>query len=798
MGPEFEKRGAVGMKSRWLASLSVIAMATTGGTAFAQSASQTNNSEDIVVTAQKRADYERAAKIQDFSNLVSRLSLTPNWIGRTGRFWYLDSHEGRKTFMAVDPVKNAQAPAFDHVRLAKGLSRAADVSFVADKLPFDRFGYVGNGSAILFTVAEAGWRCALTDYSCVSVPAPFRKGDTISPDGRRAIFLRDDNLWIREVETGKERALTSDGTRYNSYVPNHIEEYVTREMLGWPSVPDVNFSPDSTKILAWRTDVRKVQLRSVTETVMGGAPKVHFFPFTNAGDVEIPQGSPILIDLERGTTVAVKSPPIGQHEFNETIICWNPGSTKFCFNEESRGYKTASLHVADTATGTISTPVVETSQTYVDRGYDARLVGEDVVWISERDGWKHLYRIDGRTGKVRNQITKGEWVVREIVHTDEASRRVYFTAGGQAPGEDPYQRILYRIGLDGTGLQRLTPEDGDHQISFSPDGRYFIDTWSRIDLAPISVLRAADGRLVRELQRADIAKLVATGWKPPERFTVKAADGKTDIYGAIFRPSNFDPAKRYPVLDAIYPGPQSIRTRKEFAVRFSEFNEFPMAEIGFIVVTIDGRGTPFRSKAFHEFSFGNMGSAGALEDHVAGLKQLAASRPEMDLDRVGIYGHSGGGYASARAMLDYPDFYKVAVSSAGNHDQRGYFSGWGERFQGYPVGDGYLSQANPPLAGKLKGKLLLVHGSMDDNVSPDLTMQMANALIAADKDFDMLILPNRNHLMVDLGKGTAALPSYDPYFIRRRWDYFVQNLLGVTPPADFHLTQTRDEDKAKP
>jgi dipeptidyl aminopeptidase/acylaminoacyl peptidase len=396
-----------------------------------------------------------------------------------------------------------------------------------------------------------------------------------------------------------------------------------------------------------------------------------------------------------------------------------------------------------------------------------------------------VYRLNGHTGGVRKPLTSGNWAVREILHVQEPKKTVFFVASGREQDQDPYNRHLYRVGFDGTRLKRLTPESGDHNISVSPTGRYFVDTYSRIDSPPITVLRAADGRLVRVLQRGDISRVVAAGWRVPEPFKAKAADGKTDIYGAIYRPSNFDPSRKYPVLDGIYPGPQVIQTPKAFEVPPAHKNHQAFAELGFIVVVVDGRGGPLRSRAFREASYGQMGSAGGLDDHIAALRQLANKYPQFDIDRVGIYGHSGGGYAAARALLLYPDFYKVAVASSGNHDLRSYSAHFIERFQGYPVDVAqYAAQSNPPLAHRLKGKLLLIHGDLDDNVHVSNTLQMADALIAARKDFDLLIMPNRNHAFADLAKGADGSSATDPYFIRRRWDFFVRHLLGVTPPAE--------------
>ena len=385
---------------------------------------------------------------------------------------------------------------------------------------------------------------------------------------------------------------------------------------------------------------------------------------------------------------------------------------------------------------------------------------------------------DGKTGKLKHQITSGAWVVRDIIRIDDVGRWLYFTGAGREPARDPYYQHLYRIKLDGSLLELLTPENAHHEVSFSPSGNYFIDTYSRVNLPPVSVLRTADGRLVRKLETADISNLLESGWKYPQPFRVKARGDSTDIYGVIYFPSNFDNQKKYPVIESIYPGPQVIRTQKDFSpMGYGECQA--LAELGFIVVTIDGMGTPFRSRAFHDVSYGNLGEAGGLQDHVSGFRQLAVERPYMDLSRVGIYGHSGGGYASTRAILAYSDFYKVAVSSAGNHDQRGYLANWGERYQGLPNGANYEGQDNASLAKNLQGKLLLAFGDMDDNVHPALTIQVIDALIKANKDFDLILLPNANH--------SFRQPSRSPYFTRRLWDYFVRHLKGVEPPAGFAI-----------
>jgi dipeptidyl aminopeptidase/acylaminoacyl peptidase len=404
-----------------------------------------------------------------------------------------------------------------------------------------------------------------------------------------------------------------------------------------------------------------------------------------------------------------------------------------------------------------------------------------LLWHSERDGWSHLYLFDGQTGKLKKQITSGSWVVRRLLAIDEEKGWIYFTGSGREAGRDPYLQHLYRVRLDGTELTLLTPEEGEHEISLSPNHQFFIDTFSCIDKPPKTVLRRNDGSLILELEQADIAPLLDKGYQIPKRFTVKAADGITDLYGILVPPAQLNRENKYPILDYFYGGPQLAHTPKQFTWG-GEYNapvDFTgcaqaFAQLGFAVMIMDGRGTPFRSKAFHDYSDGRLEKAAGLEDHVAAIAQLAQQFPFLDPNRVGIYGESGGGYGAARAILTYPDVYKVAIAGCGNHDQRYYLASWGERFQGLFDPELYQKQDNTTLVANLKGKLLLVTGDMDDNVHPALTMRMVHALMKANKDFDLMIIPNRHH-------GIGA----DAYFIRRRWDYFVEHLLGAKPPKEY-------------
>ena len=441
----------------------------------------------------------------------------------------------------------------------------------------------------------------------------------------------------------------------------------------------------------------------------------------------------------------------------------------------------------DTRTGATRTVVTETGPTFVELTLRTggvpnwRLVNSnrELVWFSERDGWGHLYLYDATTGELKNRITSGAWLVADLLRVDEAGRWVYFIGMGREEG-DPYYRHLYRARLDGSAIQRLTPEEADHNIRVSPSGEYFVDSYSTRLTEPVTVLRGPDGRVLMTVEEADFGPLLAAGWKWPTPFSVKARDGLTDLYGFLYFPTDFDPAKKYPVIDYIYPGPQTGPIGFRSANAGPRGNGHAMAELGFIVFTIDALGTPFRSKAFHDSYYGNMGDNG-IPDHIAALRQLSRIYPQLDLDRVGIYGHSGGGFSSTDALLRYPDFFKVAVSSAGNHDNRSYDYTWGEKYQGVlerndDGTDNFDSQANQKLAKNLEGKLLLMYGTLDDNVHPNATLLLVDELIEHNKDFDMLVMPNRNH-------GFAG----EPYVIRRTWDYFVEHLLGVTPPENYEI-----------
>jgi dipeptidyl aminopeptidase/acylaminoacyl peptidase len=458
---------------------------------------------------------------------------------------------------------------------------------------------------------------------------------------------------------------------------------------------------------------------------------------------------------------------------------WSPDSKRIAFVSNSRDHKVAQLRTADAVSGEVGEVLVERADTQFESGttgvnWRFLPASNEFIWYSEKSGWGHLYLYDLATGKLKNAITQGEWLVTDVVRVDPAARVVYFKAGGREPGRDPYFQHFYRVNFDGSNLRLLTPEDANHEVTMSPSGAYFVDVYSKPDVAPVAVLRDDSGKRVVELEKADISKLEATGWKPPQPIVVKARDGVTDLYGLLYKPTHLDPARKYPIVNYIYPGPQggSVGSRSFSAARS---DNQALAELGFVVVSVDGMGNPGRSKKFHDFYYANMGD-NTLPDQIAAMKQLAAKYPWIDIDRAGIWGHSGGGFATADAMFRYPDFFKVGISEAGNHDNREYEDDWGERYQGLLANGNYDDQANQNHAKDLKGKLLLAHGTMDNNVPPYNTLLVVDALIKANKDFDLIMLPNRNH-----GFGN------EPYMIRRRWDYFVKWLAGEEPPKEYEL-----------
>ena len=744
--------------------------------------------------------YNRADALLPWNvqSLVSGNEIEPRWLDGD-RFWFRALRGRGGEFVLVDPARGTRAAAFDHDRLAAALSVAADTSYTAEKLPFTEFDFVRNGRAIEFQVADsARFTCDIVAYRCTGPEKlTARPRDEVpSPDGKWAAFSRNENLWLRSTATGEEVQLSTDGEANWGYavVPEGCCQEITNRRQKRKVWPVVRWSPDSRRIATHKYDERRVEQLHLLETVPGARPKLHSYHYALPGDSVIPTWEAYVFDVEakRGTKIDIAPIPgmftSADSSFDD--VQWTADGTSLFVASRSRDFRKYELYQADPTTGKARLVLTESGKTYRELhpfngtpNWRPLKNGRELLWWSERDGWGHLYRIDAATGEVITQVTRGPWLVHDLLSVDEALGTVHFTAVGRENTLDPYYRNLYRVGLDGSGLTRISPEPADHQVWASPSGRFFVDLYSRRDIAPTTVIRAPDGRVLQTIEQGDISRLLATGWKPPVSFRAKGRDGVTDVYGYLYFPSDFDSAATYPVVDYIYPGPQVGAVRSRSFVTSAPGNPQALAELGFIVFTVDAFGSPLRSKAFHDAYYGNMTDNG-LPDHISAMKELAVRHPQMDLARVGIYGHSGGGFSGTDAILRYPDVFKVAVSGAGNHDQRGYHFPWGEKYHGLleKKGDGtnYDSQANQNLAANLKGKLLLTYGTLDDNVHPDMTLAVIDALIKANKKFDVFVYPNRNH-------GYAG----EPYVIRQTWDYFVKHLRGEEPPEDYVMRQPR-------
>jgi dipeptidyl aminopeptidase/acylaminoacyl peptidase len=731
-------------------------------------------------------DYARAERLMGYNTnpLVLRSGVRPNWIAGD-RFWYRTATEKGNEFVLVDPVRGSRGPAFNQPKLAEALSAVTGSKYEPFRLPFTTFTFEDNDRSISFAIGSRRFTCDIEGTRCAAVDRPQQPPNSVlSPDGKRAAFIRDFNLWVREMATGTDTQLTTDGTKDFGYATDNA---------GWTRSdrPVLLWSPDSKKIATFQHDARGVGEMYLVHTGLGH-PRLEAWKYPLAGDSKIFEIQRVIIDVETLRVIRLDMPPDPhrsslcdhvQCEGSFADVEWSPDSTQLAFISSSRDHKTATLRLADARTGKVRDVLQENVDTYFEGGNDRPnwrflAASKEVIWFSERSNWGQLYLYDAETGKLKNAITTGEGNVVQTLRVDEKSRIVYFLGAGKETGRDPYFVHLYRVGLDGRNLTLLTPEDSTHEVSLAPSGRFFVDSYSKPDVPPVAVLRDTNGKLILTLETADISRLLAIGWKPVTPITVKARDGVTDLYGLLYKPTNFDPAKKYPIVNHIYPGPQtgSVGSRNFSAARG---DSQALAELGFIVVEIDGLGTPLRSKQFHDASYGNMGD-NTLPDQVAGMKELAKRYSWIDIDRAGIWGHSGGGYAAAGAMFRYPDFFKVGIAEAGNHDNRNYEDDWAEKWQGLLSGTNYDNQANQLVASNLKGKLLLAHGTTDSNVPPDNTLLIVNELIRANKDFDLLLLPNRGH-------GFAS----EPYMIRRRWDYFVRNLLGAEPPKEYELHPAR-------
>jgi dipeptidyl aminopeptidase/acylaminoacyl peptidase len=770
--------------------------------------------------------YERAAARLPgaLSGAILNAQVVPHWrAGERERFTYRrELADGRAEFVAVDAASGGRTPAFDATIVAAGLSAVTGTTVAPDRLPFTDYEEVDG--AILVGVGTKSYACRLDRPDCRErgVPVPDRLA-VPSPDGRWLAYTEAGNLWLRSADGATRFALTEDGEPHRRYAsdPDALRQVLssgpfrtpaglTSRSVAGPPVPDlppaVVWSPDSRRLFAQRIDERSVREVSITQSApTDGA--VHPVTFTwrsaRPDDPALPMAESFVFDVGTRRAVrvaldAVPTPFASAARLGE--VAWSADGRRLALVTRTRYAKSMALHLVDAGTGAVATPVEETAETFVepaalgDRPIARVLDNGDVVWFSERTGHGHLYLHDGRTGRLRRALTEGDWDVRELISVDERAGSLLIAAVGREPG-DPYHRRVYRVSLAGGAPRLLTREDADHEVlnaqrprvpfgyylpqgqGVSPSGRYFVDTYSRVDLPETTVLRRADGSIVATVEVADTRGLAARGiTRLPERFRALAADGRTPLYGVIWRPSDYDPNRRYPLLDSIYPGPQQRRAPVRFsAAVLDSMGALAYAELGMVVVALDGRGTPGRSKAFLDESYGRLDDPGCLDDHVAVLTELARRDPAIDVARVGIAGTSGGGYATAHAMFTKADFYKVGVSDAGNHDQRLYIAVWGETYNGPPRPGLYDRASNAALAAGLTGHLLLLHGDMDANVLPAHTLQVVDALERANKTFELVLVPNVGHT-------TILAPGYG---LRRAWDFLVRHLVGAEPPADW-------------
>lgn len=735
--------------------------------------------------APSAADYERSLSLRDNWMLLTRNIVFPaQWVPGSHDFVYRKTVEGGFTFIRENADTGTQGPAFDQAAIAAALHRATGEDYSALQLPFETFRYADGGQAIDFELHYEPWRCSFKEAKCVpqqhvgrpsgfgvvrDLRVPADNSPKVSPDGKWEALVEGYNVIVRPVGGGATKVLSQDGTEGNFYDPQTIK-----------------WSPDSTKVAAYR--VRPGFARYVT--YVSAAPKDQLQPtvqqvlYPKPGDaIDIEQ--PVLFDVIAGRQINVSN-ALFPNPYQLRHLNWRADSKTVAFEYTQRGHQLARVIEVDAKSGAARAVVEEKADTFIyqDRGFrhDVNNRGEEVIWLSERDGWAHLYLYDGRTGRVKKQITKGDWVVRDVVRVDDKARQIWFAASGMNPGEDPYFIHYYRINFDGSDLTPLTPEKANHQASFSSDMEYYVDVYSRVDMPNVAELRRArDGSLVRRIAEGDISRLTAAGFRAPEVFVAKGRDGKTDIWGLIVRPRDFDSTKHYPVIENIYAGPHDSFVPKSFwpfgyhSGGDKVIGMQALADLGFVVVQIDGMGTANRSKAFQDVAWKNLGDSG-FPDRILWHKAAAAKYSWYDIGHgVGIYGGSAGGQSTLGALLFHPEFYTVGVAFAGCFDNRMDKISWNEQWMGWPVDESYARASGVENAWRLQGNLLIIFGEQDTNVDPSSSLQVVDALIKAGKDFDLIEVPGEGHAV---GRSTGPIH----YLQRRQFDFFVRHLQGSNTP----------------
>jgi dipeptidyl aminopeptidase/acylaminoacyl peptidase len=731
---------------------------------------------------------------------VYKSRIEPNWFQNNTRFWYRnDLRGGDREFILVDAERGTRELAFDHAKLSAALSKAAGTNYAANRLPFDTIQFINDGKAVRFQVGGAVWNCDLTSYECSQSSSPIAEpaaapaalgpgmraggpataamgamgggrggmggrggfgGSPVSPDGNWTAVVRNNNVYATNRADGKEVQLTQDGRQGLGY-----------GMLQW--------APDSKTLVAWRIETGdNKEVYAVESSPRGGGRAVlHTNAYALPGD-KFTAYELSLFDVANQKQI---KPDVDRVDFKTPYPRWNRDGFHFTYEKYDRGHQRFRVIEVDTHSGQTRSIIDERTDTFIWNDHTEGMgniplityldATDEILRVSERDGWRHIYLIDAKTGTVKNQVTKGNWVVRGIDNIDRENRQIWFRASGVYPDQDPYLIHYGRVNFDGGGLVFMTAGHGNHSIVYSPDNKYIIDSFNRTDMAPVHELRrVGDGKLVCDLEKADDSELRAGGWAPPEMFVAKGRDGATDIYGIICRPRDFDPNKKYPVLEDMYAGPHDSFVPHTYSTerRFSSYTN-----LGYIVVKIDGMGTANRSKAFHDVCWHNLADAG-FPDRILWHKAAAQKYPYYDLTRLGIYGTSAGAQSAAGALIFHGDFYKVAIANCGCHDNRMDKASWNEQWMGYPVGPQYAACSNIENAAKLRGRLMLIVGELDTNVPPESTFRFVDALIRAQKDFDLLVVPGANH-----GANPAGAPGY---LARRQQDFFSRYLLGIDPP----------------
>ncbi len=744
---------------------------------------------EFFTSASPQESPQASPRVEPGPRRVFKDRIAPHWFAGGARFWYRNElRDGAKEFVVVDTERGVRELAFDHAKLAKALSKAAGAEYTADKLPFDRIEFVDDAKAIRFKAGETTWKCSLGSYECSETEAvaedesndqagpaqgrssrrtpPQDDGEAEdasrpsnrSPDGQWIALVKDHNVFIKSrADDAKEIQLSTDG-----------KEGLAYGNLSWSS--------NSRTLVAFRIEPgeRKEVYLVESSPKDGGRAKLKSRPYPLPGD-KFAKYEPNVFDVASHKQTKPEVDRF-EHEWLRPRLRWSRDGSRFAYQQTDRGHQRFRVIEVDSQSGVARNLIDEKTRTFIWTAHTENLNlstvnwlsnSEEIIYASESNGWRHLYLIDANAGKLKNAITTGDWIVRGLDRIDETNRQVWFRASGVRPEQDPYLIHYGRVNFDGGGLVWLTAGDGNHSVQFSPDRRFIIDTYSRVDLPPVNELRrVSDGKLVCNLEEADISALKESGWEAPEVFVAKGRDGKTDIWGIICRPRDFDPNKKYPILEDIYAGPQSSFTPKTFS---SSSRYESLTKLNFIVVKMDGMGTANRSKAFHDVCWHNLKDAG-FPDRILWMKAAAAKYPSMDITRVGVYGTSAGGQNAAGAVLFHPEFYKAAVANCGCHDNRMDKASWNEQWMGYPVGPHYGESSNIDHAGQLQGQLFLVVGEMDNNVPPESTFRFADALIKANKDFEYLVVSGGGH-----GAGGA-------YGQRRLQDFFARHLLHIEPP----------------